>query len=50
MAGVGKMDPKKYFTYSAIGGVAWAAGLTILGYFLAVTAGLICLAVGLLQA
>ncbi|SFR18250.1 membrane-associated protein [Lentzea waywayandensis] len=34
MAGVGKMDPKKYFTYSAIGGVAWAAGLTILGYFL----------------
>jgi membrane-associated protein len=34
MAGVGRMDPKKYFTYSAIGGVAWAAGLTILGYFL----------------
>jgi len=34
MAGVGKMDPKKYFTYSAIGGVAWAAGLTVLGYFL----------------
>ena len=34
MAGVGRMDPKKYFTYSAIGGVAWAAGLTVLGYFL----------------
>jgi membrane-associated protein len=34
MAGVGKMDPKKYFTYSAIGGVVWAAGLTVLGYFL----------------
>jgi membrane-associated protein len=34
MAGVGRMDPKKYFTYSAIGGVAWAAGLTIMGYFL----------------
>lgn len=34
MAGVGKMDAKKYFTYSAIGGVAWAAGLTVLGYFL----------------
>ncbi len=34
MAGVGRMDPKRYFTYSAIGGVAWAAGLTILGYFL----------------
>ena len=34
MAGVGRMDPKKYFTYSAIGGVLWAAGITILGYFL----------------
>jgi membrane-associated protein len=34
MAGVGRMDPKKYFTYSAIGGVAWAAGITVLGYFL----------------
>jgi membrane-associated protein len=34
MAGVGKMDAKKYFTYSAIGGVAWATGVTVLGYFL----------------
>jgi membrane-associated protein len=34
MAGVGKMDQRKYFTYSFIGGVAWAAGLTVLGYFL----------------
>ncbi len=34
MAGVGKMDARKYFTYSLIGGVAWAAGLTVLGYFL----------------
>jgi membrane-associated protein len=34
MAGVGRMDPRKYFTYSLIGGVGWAAGLTILGYFL----------------
>ncbi|MBP2339754.1 membrane-associated protein [Saccharothrix coeruleofusca] len=34
MAGVGRMDPRKYFTYSLIGGVAWAAGLTVLGYFL----------------
>jgi len=33
-AGVGKMDPKKYFTYSAIGGVLWAAGITILGFYL----------------
>lgn len=34
MAGVGRMDPKKYFTYSAIGGVLWASGITVLGYFL----------------
>ncbi|MFI7677022.1 DedA family protein [Actinophytocola sp. NPDC049390] len=34
MAGVGRMDGKRYFTYSAIGGVLWAAGITILGYFL----------------
>jgi membrane-associated protein len=34
MAGVGRMDPKRYFVYSAIGGVLWATGVTILGYFL----------------
>ncbi len=34
MAGVGRMDPKKYFVYSAIGGIAWATGVTVLGYFL----------------
>ena len=34
MAGVAKMDPKRYLLYSAIGGVAWAAGVTILGFFL----------------
>jgi membrane-associated protein len=34
MAGVGRMDAKKYFTYSAIGGVLWASGVTLLGYFL----------------
>jgi membrane-associated protein len=34
IAGVGRMDPRKYFTYSAIGGVLWAAGVTVLGYFL----------------
>ncbi|WP_345382192.1 DedA family protein [Pseudonocardia yuanmonensis] len=34
MAGVGKMDAKRYFTYSLVGGVAWAAGVTVLGYFL----------------
>ena len=34
MAGVGRMDYRVYGTYSLIGGIAWAAGLTILGYFL----------------
>ncbi|MBW0107101.1 DedA family protein, partial [Pseudonocardia sp. KRD-291] len=33
-AGVARMDPKRYLTYSLIGGVAWAAGVTVLGYFL----------------
>jgi membrane-associated protein len=34
MAGVGRMDAKRFFVYSAIGGVLWATGVTILGYFL----------------
>jgi membrane-associated protein len=34
MAGAARMDPKRYFTYSAIGGVLWASGVTILGFFL----------------
>jgi membrane-associated protein len=34
MAGVGRMDPRRYFTYSLIGGVAWAVGVTVLGYWL----------------
>jgi len=34
MAGVGKMDFRLYGTYSLVGGVLWAAGLTVLGYFL----------------
>lgn len=33
-AGVAQMDFRKFATYSAIGGVLWAAGITILGYFL----------------
>ena len=33
-AGIGKMDLRVFMTYSAIGGVLWAAGLTTLGYFL----------------
>ena len=31
MAGVGRMDAKRYLTFSAIGGVVWAAGVTLLG-------------------
>jgi membrane-associated protein len=31
MAGVGRMDAKRYLTYSLIGGVVWAAGVTLLG-------------------
>jgi membrane-associated protein len=31
MAGVGQMPAKRYLTYSLIGAVAWAAGVTLLG-------------------
>jgi membrane-associated protein len=31
MAGVGRMDRRRYLTYSAIGGTVWAAGVTALG-------------------
>jgi membrane-associated protein len=31
MAGVGRMEAKRYLTYSLIGGVAWATGVTLLG-------------------
>jgi membrane-associated protein len=34
MAGVGRMEPKRYLGYSLIGGVAWAAGVTVLGFWL----------------
>lgn len=34
MAGVGRMDPRRYFTYSLLGGVLWAAGVTTLGFWL----------------
>jgi membrane-associated protein len=34
MAGVGNMNQRMYTSYSVIGGVLWASGLTILGYFL----------------
>ncbi len=34
MAGVGQMDARRYLTYSIIGGVVWAAGVTLLGHWL----------------
>ncbi|WP_116114660.1 DedA family protein [Amycolatopsis ruanii] len=34
IAGIGRMDPKKYFTYTVIGGILWAAGITALGHLL----------------
>jgi membrane-associated protein len=34
MAGASRMDLRRYTLYSVIGGVAWAAGLTLLGYWL----------------
>jgi membrane-associated protein len=34
MAGVGRMDARRYLTYSLVGGVLWAAGVTVLGYWL----------------
>jgi membrane-associated protein len=34
IAGVGRMDARKYFLYSIIGGVVWASGVTLLGFWL----------------
>ena len=34
IAGIGRMDPKRYFTYTVLGGIAWAAGITALGHVL----------------
>lgn len=34
MAGVGRMDLRVYSIYSSVGGVLWATGVTLLGYFL----------------
>ena len=33
-AGIGRMDFKKFFFFSAIGGFIWAVGVTLAGYFL----------------
>ncbi|MEI8259994.1 MAG: VTT domain-containing protein [Actinomycetes bacterium] len=34
VAGVGRMDFRRYLMFSAIGAVLWAGGVTLLGYFL----------------
>ena len=34
VAGVGRMNFRHFITYTAIGGVLWACGVTIAGYFL----------------
>jgi membrane-associated protein len=34
MAGVGRMEARRYLTYSLIGALLWAAGVTLLGYWL----------------
>lgn len=34
VAGVGRMSFRRFLTYTAIGGIAWACGVTILGYYL----------------
>jgi len=34
MAGAGRMDYRKYTTYTLIGGVLWGTGVTVMGYFL----------------
>jgi membrane-associated protein len=33
-AGVGRMNRRKFLTYTGIGAVLWATGITVLGYFL----------------
>jgi membrane-associated protein len=34
VAGVGQMDRRRFFTWSAVGAVLWATGITLLGYYL----------------
>lgn len=34
VAGVSRMDRRKFFTYSFIGALLWATGVTLMGYFL----------------
>ena len=34
VAGVGRMDFRKFIAYTAIGGILWACGVTVLGFYL----------------
>ena len=34
VAGVGRMERRRFFTWSAVGAILWATGVTLLGYFL----------------
>ena len=34
VAGVSRMDRRRFFTYSFIGAMGWAVGVTLMGYFL----------------
>jgi membrane-associated protein len=34
VAGVGRMDRRRFFTWSGVGAILWATGITLLGYFL----------------
>ncbi len=34
IAGIGRMDFRRFITWTGVGAVAWAVGLTVLGYFL----------------
>src|SRR6478735_7474564 len=34
VAGVSRMERRRFFTWSAVGAVLWAAGIPLLGYFL----------------
>ncbi len=34
VAGVGRMERRRFYTYSGVGAVLWAVGVTVLGYFL----------------
>lgn len=33
-AGIGRMSPRRFLAYSAAGGVVWASGVTLIGYWL----------------